>query len=248
MPATYHAQFSSLPSLYADMAEWAFRKEIEIPCVLQALGDITGKIILDYGCGEGTYARLLRRLGAAKVTGFDLEPSMLEKAEQFEAIDKIGVEYIQSLDASLFGTYDMVLGVYVLPYADSKRLLLSMCEDMAKILKPGGRLVTLPLHPHYEQTPRYYEKYGFLLSANPGNIDGNSVSLDLLWRGKTSTVKAWYWSCESISEALEMAGFEKIIFTNPSPSDFHDIESAPIFLRDYLKNPHAVVVSAQRKK
>ncbi|HTF86671.1 MAG TPA: methyltransferase domain-containing protein [Niabella sp.] len=72
MSGTTHGQFDDLSSLYEDMASWPFRKEIETPSVLETLGDVRGKDVLDFGCGDGTYSRILKRLGARRVVGFDV--------------------------------------------------------------------------------------------------------------------------------------------------------------------------------
>ena len=47
--------------------------------MLDALGDVRGRRVLDIGCGEGRFSRLLTGLGA-EVTGIDLTESLIERA------------------------------------------------------------------------------------------------------------------------------------------------------------------------
>ena len=47
--------------------------------MLEALGDVSGKRVIDIGCGEGRFCRLLAGLGA-EVTGIDLTEALVEKA------------------------------------------------------------------------------------------------------------------------------------------------------------------------
>ena len=47
--------------------------------MLDALGDVSGKTVIDIGCGEGRFCRLLSELGAA-VTGVDLTEALIEQA------------------------------------------------------------------------------------------------------------------------------------------------------------------------
>ena len=43
--------------------------------MLDALGDVSGKSVIDIGCGEGRFCRLLSDLGA-EVTGIDLTEAL----------------------------------------------------------------------------------------------------------------------------------------------------------------------------
>ena len=47
--------------------------------MLDALGDVSGKSVIDIGCGEGRFCRLLSDLGAV-VTGIDLTEALIERA------------------------------------------------------------------------------------------------------------------------------------------------------------------------
>ncbi len=50
-----------------------------LPSLLELLGDITGRHVLDAGCGEQYLARVLAARGA-NVTGIDLSPHQVEMA------------------------------------------------------------------------------------------------------------------------------------------------------------------------
>ena len=47
--------------------------------MLDALGNLSGRRVLDIGCGEGRFCRLLAGLGA-EVTGIDLTTAFVERA------------------------------------------------------------------------------------------------------------------------------------------------------------------------
>ena len=54
----------------------------------ERLGDLTGKSVLDVGCGSGPYVAEALRRGAARVVAFDPAPSMLELTRQ--RVEKLG--------------------------------------------------------------------------------------------------------------------------------------------------------------
>ena len=47
--------------------------------MLDALGDVAGNCVLDIGCGEGRFSRVLAGLGA-RVTGVDLAKPLVARA------------------------------------------------------------------------------------------------------------------------------------------------------------------------
>jgi SAM-dependent methyltransferase len=61
-----------------------FRRDIveRFELTFQKLGDLTGKTVLDIGCGSGVYMREALARGAAKVIGVDPAPRMLDLAAQ----------------------------------------------------------------------------------------------------------------------------------------------------------------------
>jgi len=50
--------------------------------VLQRLGDLAGKSVLDVGCGSGRYCLAYAQHGAARVVGVDFAAAMIELAKQ----------------------------------------------------------------------------------------------------------------------------------------------------------------------
>src|SRR5208282_6570185 len=55
------------------------------PLVLQELAPLTGKHVLDLGCGEGYVSRLLAQAGAQSVFGIDISSEMVGRARQVAA-------------------------------------------------------------------------------------------------------------------------------------------------------------------
>lgn len=245
MSDSTHSQFDDLSALYENMASWPFRKEIETPSILETLGDVKGKHVLDFGCGDGTYSRILRKLGAARVVGFDEAEGMLAHARRMEREAPLGIDYVNNLSTELNQQFDLVLGVYVLPYASDQPALHKMCADMGRVLKPGGRLVTLPIHPDFDPDPAYYAPYGFAMTQTPAHADGTRVKLDLFYSDFRATVTAWYWNFASLDAALKVADFTSVAHINPMPSKYRT-SAYPDLLRRYLETPHAVILDARR--
>lgn len=236
------SQFDILAPLYDHLSDWPFRRDIETLCVLAQLGDIRGLCVLDYGCGAGAYSRLLKQLGAAEVAGYDVAEGMVNHARQRERQEQLGIEYHDTLAPRLQRHFDLVLSVYVLPYAPTFEALQEMCRNMFLLLRPGGRLVTLPLHPDYATEQGYYRPYGFTLSTTQPYIDGSEVILSLFEGEQRSEVTAYYWSEMALRDAMHAAGFRTVNFIEPRPAAYPTPAEAPAALRAYLQRPHAVMM------
>ena len=105
----------------------------------RAMGDIRGKTVLDFGCGDGARAIDYARRGAF-VYAFDISPESVrtlnETADRNGFADRIRASVMpaESL-AYADGMFDLVMGVAILHHTD-----VAMVEgEIARVLKPNGR-------------------------------------------------------------------------------------------------------------
>ena len=148
------------------LAPW--RTYLERYSLLNLLGEVRGKSVLDLACGEGFYSRLVRERGAGRVVGVDWSSGMIGLAIAAEKESPLGIKYRVG-DAMAYQTderFDIVAAAYLLNYADTEEKLAAMCRTVARSLKPGGRFVTVNNNP--SQSPDGYQatrKYGFVKSV-----------------------------------------------------------------------------------
>lgn len=241
-------QFDQLAEAYErSFDEALFRRHVEQFSILAALGDLDGARVVELGCGSGVYSRLLARRGAGSVVGIDESSDMIDYARRRETDEPWGVTYevANITDPYRLSTvdYDLVLAVYVLPYASTAGALLSMCRTAkAALAGTGGRFVAATLNPDFATTPHYYRPDGFDLvtPAGPHRRDGDPVELHSDIGGNHFSVTAYYWSRNALDHALTEAGFEDITWSSPQCSP----EADPADFASYLAIPHATLVTA----
>ncbi len=113
---------------------------LEQQLLFELLGSVAGKRLLDVGCGDGALASTLTRLGAS-VTGLDADPAIIAAARRRAAIEATRIQLIAGQAERLpfdAATFDCVLAVTVLCFVrDAEKAVM----EMARVLRPGGRLV-----------------------------------------------------------------------------------------------------------
>jgi 2-polyprenyl-3-methyl-5-hydroxy-6-metoxy-1,4-benzoquinol methylase len=105
------------------------------------LGDkLENKQVLEYGCGEGSYAFWLARKGAA-VTGIDLSDVAIEQAQETASREHLEAVQFRVMNAEALGfgedSFDMICGTGILHHLDLEKAF----PEIARTLKPNGKAV-----------------------------------------------------------------------------------------------------------
>lgn len=109
-------------------------------CYIAEKCDLENKTVLDVGCGGGLLTESLAAKGA-KVTGIDLNGSLVEVAKLHLLESKLDIEY-QKISAEAHaderpGYYDVLTCLEMLEHVPDPGAIVKAC---AKLVKPGGQL------------------------------------------------------------------------------------------------------------
>ena len=114
------------------------QRYLETPLLIGPPGVLSGKQVLEVGCGRGVGIEILLARGAASVAGFDLDPEMVVLAQQ--RLAKYGsrarvfvgdAAMIAAPDAS----FDAVVDYGIIHHIPSWPQAL---HEIARVLRPGG--------------------------------------------------------------------------------------------------------------
>ncbi|MFJ9419974.1 class I SAM-dependent methyltransferase [Streptomyces sp. NPDC101227] len=187
-----------------------YRKRVEMPSLLRALGPVEGACVLDVGCGSGEYTRMLRRQGASQVVEVDVSAPMVAEARRAEEREPVGVRYEVHDFATLpvLGEFSAAVAVAVLHYADNRRTLARMCERICANLAPSGRLLALVGNP---QRPTDIPLANGFLVHRPMHIrdaDTYTISVPTL---PPTALHVHYWACRTLEDVLLSSGFADVV-------------------------------------
>ena len=113
--------------------------------VLAACGNVEGLSILDCGCGEGRFGRMLAGRGAHRVLGVDTCEPMIQAARELQSDnEEYVVGDVQDLHFLADESFD--LAVSYLNHCDLPDFAANV-REVFRVLKAGGRFVIANLHP-----------------------------------------------------------------------------------------------------
>ena len=105
---------------------------------VQQYAPLSGKTVLDLGCGGGILSEALAQADA-KVTGIDLAKKSLQIAALHAAESKLSIDYLQisaeALAEEQAEHYDIITCMEMLEHVPDPNSIVQSC---AKLLKPGG--------------------------------------------------------------------------------------------------------------
>lgn len=238
MPTDYNA----IAEQYRASKQHPWRAYIEAYTLLELVGDLAGKAVLDMACGDGFYTRLLKQHGAASVVGIDLSERMIGLARETEERSPLGVSY-QVGDAKDLtgGGFDLVTAAYLLNYARSADELLEMCRAIVRALRPGCRFVSVNNNP----APSCAEsaagpKYGFRKRVAAEPQDGSPVTWTILMDDGSFEILNYHLSIETHDRVFRAAGFRQVRWHRPRLAPAGEAEYGAEFWADFLNRPPVV--------
>ncbi|TWE13328.1 class I SAM-dependent methyltransferase [Rudaeicoccus suwonensis] len=200
------SDYDCFAAAYAKQNETGlFNAYYEQPAMLRLAGDVSGRRILDVGCGSGPTTAKLREAGA-EVVGFDRSLAMVDLARERLGED-VDLRVADLQDPLPYGDaeFDDVVASLVLHYLEDWSEPLA---EIRRVLKVGGRLLVSVNHPvifpvvypdaDYFAVTKYTEDYDF---------SGHTVWLTFFHR-----------PLHTMTDSFTSAGFRIITVSEPPPA------------------------------
>jgi SAM-dependent methyltransferase len=205
----------------------------ERPAMLDLLGDLRDKRVLDAGCGAGALAEAMLERGA-DVTGLEISAQMARLAQsRLEGRARIHVaDLAQPLTMCADASFDIVAASLVMHYLETWEPTL---HELKRVLVPGGVLVLSTHHPTMDWKlvgGSYFE----------------TRQITETWRkaGLTAEVTFWRRPLTAMVAAFRSNGFaiEDLVEPMPVPDcaerfpdAYNTLTTAPRFLLFRLRAP-----------
>jgi predicted TPR repeat methyltransferase len=123
------------PSYDTELEELGYEAPAQSAALLKAHGVPDGGPILDACCGTGLAGRKLREAGFTRVVGFDISLASIEEARRSAVYERVFKQDMNARLDSPDDTFDAVLCIGSMTYADSAEQLL---REFCRVARPGG--------------------------------------------------------------------------------------------------------------
>ncbi|MFI6907106.1 class I SAM-dependent methyltransferase [Nonomuraea sp. NPDC050394] len=187
----------------------------ERPAMLELAGDVSGRRILDAGCGSGPLLSALRDRGAI-VTGVDVSAGMLELARRRLGADAdLRVADLAGPLAFPDDAFDDVIASLVLHYLQDWGPTLA---ELRRVLKPGGRLLVSVDHPFAITLMRR------LAGDKTNYFEIRNRTEEWTMGGRAAQMSFWDRPLHAMTDAFTAAGFRISVISEPPPApEAHDL-------------------------
>lgn len=134
---------------------------------LNLFGDISGKSVLDIGCGSGHSLKYMATNGAKELWGLDLSTKQIETANHLLSNQQVKVSLFESPMEENPGIpnsyFDIVYSIYALGWTVDLKQTLSHINSY---LKPGGIFIFSWEHPLHDRLSYEQSSFTFNKSYN----------------------------------------------------------------------------------
>lgn len=185
-----------------------YQETVIAPNSIRLLAPLKRKPILEIGCGEGYFTRLLTAEGHS-VVGADISPELIKKARDHDDQISYHTAPAERLTFAADGVFSAVLAILALQ--NMERIELAFLES-ARVLAPRGRFIAVLNHPAFRIPKRsswgYDEKEHIQYRRLDGYLSAAQASIDMA-PGKHGGVRtcSFHRSLQDYSKALCAAGF-----------------------------------------
>lgn len=216
---------------------------VEKPALFSLCPDLSGKTVLDLGCGWGENCRSFSRLGASRVVGIDISENMLEIAQKENALENISFIRMSMSDLSLLdGRFHVIVSSLAMHYIEDFDKLLA---SVYRLLYDDGLFIFSQEHPlttALKQGPRWSKDA-------QGNIQHyNLTDYSLPGERKTTwivdNVIKYHRSFSSLINSLSAAGFVMEKMLEPLPGT-DILQKYPSYQKCYHK-PDFLLIRARK--
>lgn len=208
------------------------------PGLLEHMGSLEERHVLDLGCGDGRLVRMMLEKGAT-VEGIDTSSRWIDQCKKnFVGEKGVGFHVADGADLSLFSdaSFDVVVMNMVLINIPDKTTIQRIFKEVSRVLRGDGRLLFTVLHPLTVMGEESLTENHVLGEGFSYFNDGSPFTSHVMMSDESVVeLKDMHWTLETITSLLDDAGLVTFRLVEPEP-----VEDAPDIFKDYERPEYLI--------
>jgi len=221
------------------------QRHVVAPAMLDMVGPVSGKDILDLYCGAGYLSRRLATMGA-NVTAVDTSDRLIGIAGEVDKREEHGIRYavaeptdLSVIEDSVFDDIVCNMGLMI------TRDLSGTIAELARLVKLGGRFIFSVLHPCFCMPDACWisDEDGKLLYKTVDNYFGEAWHFSEIGPGtRSDKAKVKHRTLSTYVNALSARGFNVRRLAEPKPTP--EVIAVKPQLGIFARLPAVLIVAA----
>ncbi|MBY0501475.1 MAG: class I SAM-dependent methyltransferase [Alphaproteobacteria bacterium] len=209
-------KLKNITDSYTETNEFRFNNYVVTPHVMDIIGCVEGKSLLDIGCGFGRYLDIFSKDSPLKLVGCDISPHQIElckKNNKNKEIDYYVLDILEPNSPTILGQnkYDIIYSIFLVLYMETLDKLKIFFENCYKCLKKDGKLLTCTLDiPSALMYPEVFDVLGLPttpLTEDGKYVDGCPVEIKIT---EECVVTSYYRGFNTLKEIMKTIGFKNV--------------------------------------
>lgn len=209
-------KLKNITDSYTETDEFRFNNYVVTPHVMDIIGSVKDKSLLDIGCGFGRYLEIFSKKNPLELVGCDISPHQIELCKKNIKNNNVHYHVLDFLEPNspiILGQnkYDVVYNIFLILYLDTLDRLQLFFENCYKCLKKDGKLLTCTLDiPSALSYPEVFDVLGLPttpLTEDGKHVDGCPVEIKIT---DDCVVISYYRGFNTLKQLMETAGFKNI--------------------------------------
>lgn len=213
-----------------------------LPTVLQMVGDLEGKTVVDLGCGSGFFTLELAKAGAAAVCGVDNSHQQIKLARELSAHPAI--EYrVGDIFTQHGGPVDVINAPFVPNYARTIPILKHFFSLIFDSINKDGKAIFVVDLPN----GKCLKRFGAMKTLLGTPRDETKIQIELFNEEKSiCTLFGVYFTPQTIEVLLKEVGFRSVCWQQPIVSSEGIERYGADFWRGYTEDPELGYIVAYK--
>lgn len=178
---------------------------VQYPFILNELGDVSDKKILDIGCGDGILTKQIADRGAI-VVGYDTSEKLINKAKESYSGDQIKYEVATPQTFNSDIKFDFAISNLVFPCAEDYLDLKGFFNSAFSHLKDNTSFISATLNPDFKRMGQKLYNRRFT------HVGKDKIKVEFFKDdgSPTFSILDSFFSKDTYEKAAKESGFEKI--------------------------------------